>query len=138
MTKQASTSLERTLSLARGRGLNDAALARSLGVSQQTLQNWKTRKHVPELRLPRIAAEFGVSVDWLLGRESPARQGEEAVDLHEPPTEDETRLFLKAYSQLPKRLRFSLYAMAESYAAYGEDSVWSTSRPAKRKAEASH
>ena len=45
---------------------NDAALAKSLGISPQTLGSWRARASVPYGLCMTLARNDGVSLDWLL------------------------------------------------------------------------
>lgn len=48
-------------------GLSQEELAGRLGVSRQAVSKWETGEAQPELsKLAPLAAELGVSVDWLL------------------------------------------------------------------------
>ncbi|MEO0399260.1 MAG: helix-turn-helix transcriptional regulator [Pseudomonadota bacterium] len=49
-------------------GLNQAGLARRVGVSQPSVANWESGMHDPRrLMITKIAAVLGVSPDWLAG-----------------------------------------------------------------------
>lgn len=51
-------------------GLSQEALAEKLGVSCQAVSRWENGEAVPEVgKLPALAREFGVTVDWLLSEE---------------------------------------------------------------------
>jgi len=50
---------------------NDSELARELGVRRSTVGSWRARASVPYAECVRLAADRGVSLDWLLlGKES--------------------------------------------------------------------
>lgn len=50
--------------------LTNYAVSKATGVSQSVLSNWKTGKHEPVVGTLRVLANFfGVSLDYLLGRE---------------------------------------------------------------------
>lgn len=56
-------------------GRSQEALAEALGVSRQAVSKWETGDAEPELsKLRLLAAEFGVSVDWLLSEEAPPEE----------------------------------------------------------------
>lgn len=62
-------------------GLSQEALSERLGVSRQAVSKWETGEALPETgKLAALAAELGVSVDWLLSEaepeESQARSGD--------------------------------------------------------------
>lgn len=53
------------------RNLSQAAFAKLIGVSQSAVGNWEAGSREPNLEtMDKIADFFGVSVDYLLGRES--------------------------------------------------------------------
>ena len=55
--------------LRRDKGMKQDELAEMLGLSPQAISKWETGQGYPEITLlPKIAAVFGVSVDYLLGR----------------------------------------------------------------------
>ncbi|KNC17125.1 hypothetical protein AC788_06355 [Pseudomonas sp. RIT-PI-a] len=45
---------------------NDAALAKALGISPQTLGSWRARASVPYALCMDLARTDGISLDWLL------------------------------------------------------------------------
>ncbi len=52
-------------------GLSQDALAERLGVSRQAISKWENGEAVPEtMKLPTLAKEFGVTVDWLLSEDA--------------------------------------------------------------------
>ena len=52
------------------RGLNQTALAERLGVRKSIISAYESQMRMPSLEmLTKIALEFSVSVDWLLGVE---------------------------------------------------------------------
>lgn len=51
------------------RGLSQDDLARVLGVSRKTIHNWENKGRIPAVALSDLAEFFGVSADYLLGRE---------------------------------------------------------------------
>ena len=49
-------------------GLSQANLAKSLGISQSSVAMWETNRREPSLdMLAKVAIEFDVSTDYLLG-----------------------------------------------------------------------
>lgn len=62
-------------------GRSQEALAEALGVSRQAVSKWETGDAEPELsKLRLLAAEFGVSVDWLLSEEAPPEEPQPEPD----------------------------------------------------------
>ena len=54
-------------------GMTATAAAKALGVSQTTVSNWDLGRKQPSLELLCKAADlYGVTTDYLLGREGPA------------------------------------------------------------------
>lgn len=57
--------------LREARGLSQYSFADAFGISQSTIGNWEAGKREPNFdTMQRLADFFGVSVDYLLGRES--------------------------------------------------------------------
>ena len=53
------------------RGITQVELAHRLGVSKQSVSNWESNNIQPSIELlEKIADLFGVTTDYLLGRES--------------------------------------------------------------------
>ena len=56
-----------------GRGMSQDALAGALDVSRQSVSKWENNAAVPELdKLLKLSEIFGVTLDELVGRETPA------------------------------------------------------------------
>lgn len=65
---------ERLQDLRKQAGLSQQALARELGVAQGSISNYEKRGRRPDVGfLVRLADRFGVTTDWLLGREEAER-----------------------------------------------------------------
>jgi transcriptional regulator with XRE-family HTH domain len=58
-------------------GITQVQLARTMGVSQQTVASWEVgRRGVPVSNLPLLARTLGLSVEMLLGEKAaPAKRG---------------------------------------------------------------
>lgn len=64
--------IERIISILENNGLKRADLARHIGKSTGQISMWEKRNtNPPSELLPKIAEFFGVSVDYLLGNETP-------------------------------------------------------------------
>lgn len=62
-------------------GLSQEALAERLGVSRQAVSKWEAGEAAPEAgRLTALAAELGVSVDWLLSEDGPEQTRAQSGD----------------------------------------------------------
>jgi transcriptional regulator with XRE-family HTH domain len=60
------------------KGLAPNAVAKELGIASGSVTNWKNGKMPLNSTLKKIADYFGVSVDYLLGKEEkPATEGDE-------------------------------------------------------------
>ena len=59
-------------------GLSQEVLAERLGVSRQAVSKWETGEALPETN--KLAAELGVSVDWLLSEDGPAEPRPQSGD----------------------------------------------------------
>ena len=72
-------------------------LARILGISQSTLSTWESGRYEPDIEaINHLADFFGVTVDYLLGREEQVKKESPA-----PPVESEADLARKKlYSML--------------------------------------
>ena len=60
----------RLAALRAGEGLSQPVLARELKVDREELAGWEQGAPIPEKYERVLAARFGVTVDWLTGRES--------------------------------------------------------------------
>lgn len=76
---------QRIATLREKRGLSQLALAQKLNVSQSTVAMWESNKRgMSDSTLSEIADFFGVSTDYILGRDMPSWASEEdALDLEE-------------------------------------------------------
>ena len=62
---------KRLRELRQERGLKQEELGRRVGASKQSVSNWENGNIMPSIDiLVRLADHFGVSTDYLLGRES--------------------------------------------------------------------
>ena len=65
----------------RAKGMTQMALADALGISYQAVSSWENGRTMPDIsKLPEISDILGISVDELLGKESPAVQAALAND----------------------------------------------------------
>lgn len=61
----------RVRELRESKGIQQKELAVDLGVSQPTVSDWESGRKVPSAKsMAKLADYFGVSVDYLLGREN--------------------------------------------------------------------
>ena len=62
--------------------LTQEALAEKLGVKKQSVSNWENANIMPSVEiLEKIANFFHVSTDYLLGRDDPANDGIQVMDI---------------------------------------------------------
>lgn len=58
--------------LCKSRGVSVRQVALACGIATSTMSEWKSGRSVPKMdKMQRIADYFGVSLDYLLGREEP-------------------------------------------------------------------
>ena len=76
------------------RNLKQSDLAQILNVKQNTISNWETeRTEVDRESTLKLADFFGVTVDYLLGREKPTISNtEKVVDFPKPKIQDEVEI----------------------------------------------
>ena len=68
----------RVRELREAKGIQQKELAIDLGVSQPTISDWESGRKVPSAKSTmKLADYFGVSVDFLLGREDDSRREDE-------------------------------------------------------------
>lgn len=71
---------KRILELRVACGYTQVTLAKKLGVSKQAISNWENDNIQPSIEmLVRLADTFGVTTDYLLGRESAVRLSVEGL-----------------------------------------------------------
>lgn len=66
--------IERITNELESKGFRWADLAKHLGVSDQTVYNWRTRGSVPKRKLTSVAGFLGVTTSWILTGEEPTSQ----------------------------------------------------------------
>ena len=89
--------LERILQLKNSRNMSDVALEEKLELNPKTVSNWKRGKSTSYLQLlPKIAALFGVSTDYLLGVDD--------ININESSVLDKIALLLQKSNQTQKNL----------------------------------
>ena len=95
---------ETIAALRKARGMTQEALANELGVSNQAVSKWESNASCPDVQLlPRIADEFGVTLDRLFGRETEQAQPPEPVQVVDGlPWNDDGKL--RAVCYLGRRL----------------------------------
>lgn len=83
---------------------SDAALAKVLDISPQTLSSWKSRDRIPYALCVDLALRKGVSLDWLLlGEGGPLRVTSRAMP--EPDEDGHSRLIDRLLALSPSDLQ---------------------------------
>lgn len=68
--------------LRQSKQLKQETLGNKLGVTKQSISNWENDNITPSVEmLAKIADFFDVSTDYLLGREKPANEGIQLLDI---------------------------------------------------------
>lgn len=84
--------------LAKKKGISIRKLETELGFADKTISAWDT--HRPSIdRAAAVADYFGVSIDWLLGRDDPA----EDEDINAMLADPETRALFKKTAKMSKK-----------------------------------
>lgn len=74
---------ERLFRLRNERGLTQEAAAEAAGVSRVALTRYENGQRMPKMNIVDSLAEvYGVTVDYLMGRDEPAKDGAEAYPPH--------------------------------------------------------
>ena len=112
--------MNRIKELRESKGIQQKELAIDLGVTQPTISNWELGIKVPSARSTRKLAEyFGVSLDYLVGREE-SQQQEKPETAKKPVPKDEDGFegrairLIRAASRLSDDQRDFLLAVLEA------------------------
>lgn len=73
------TIFDRVKSLANSQGVSISRLEEDLGFGKNSLYSWKTKTPNGD-RLAKVADYFGVTTDYLLGRDDPEQQPVDVAD----------------------------------------------------------
>lgn len=77
------TLAERLFRLRNENGLTQEAAAEKIGISRVALTRYENGQRMPKMNIvDSMAATYGVTVDYLMGREEPAKDGAEAYPPH--------------------------------------------------------
>ena len=124
---------ERIAALRKAAGLTQEALAQQLGVTNQAVSKWESDQCCPDIMLlPALADVFGVTVDALFGRETPAPmpQAEPRAVVDELPWPDDDDLRAVCYvgrrlmdfTEVPEK-KVSLGGLFNMHVGSGEPAV---------------
>ena len=92
------------------RGLSQADVARELGISRQSYNFYENGKRDPDTAMVKVLAEFfGVSTDYLLGRDEP--------DTKQLMSSPEVQEIANLYDKLPEDKKALVLAMARAMAS---------------------
>ncbi len=94
---------------------NDSQLCSALGVNRSTVGSWISRESVPYAICVDIAAERGISLDWLLTGEGPMLRGQSApVDSGSSgPANPREQAILELYRALDEDAQREIQSAAE-------------------------
>lgn len=85
------------------KNIKRTVFASAVGITNQSITDWKTRGTVPASDIAlRIAEYLGVSVEWLITGVSPAKRSAEELEL------------LKMFSQLDDAQKDGIFALMQS------------------------
>lgn len=88
-------------SLLRERGITSYRVAKDTGITSATLSDWKNGKSQPKVdKLQKIADYFGVSLDYLCGKEEETVQKEKAPGISSEGLTDSEREALAMWRTL--------------------------------------
>ena len=86
-------------------GLSQEELAIRIGVSRQSISKWEIGEASPEIsKLPLLAKEFGVSVDWLLSEDEIKEENTNNNHFHQSYTTHNNVVFPSWIEKLPKSI----------------------------------
>lgn len=81
--------LDRILMLLKENNMQQKDLAKALGLSSNALTGWKNGNNTSYMKhLPKIAEFLGVSVDYLLGNNTPTNENDFTYALYDEITHD--------------------------------------------------
>lgn len=92
-------------------GISQADLARAIGESPQTVQNWKTRGAIPANKIAAVARELQTSTDWLLSGGADHSIKEESATYNSVPAQ-----LLDAWQHLDESARASVLTLVQQLA----------------------
>ena len=105
------TLAQRLFRLRNEKGLTQEAVAEIAGVSRVAMTRYENGQRMPKMNIVNSLAEaYGVTVDYLMGREEPAKDGAEAY----PPHLQETYRLLsqltpQELAEITEMAKFKLY-----------------------------
>lgn len=94
---------------------NDSQLCSALGVNRSTVGSWISRESVPYAICVDIAAERGISLDWLLTGEGPMQRGQsaQATAASSEPANPREQTILELYRALDEDAQREIQSAAE-------------------------
>lgn len=94
---------------------NDSQLCSALGVNRSTVGSWISRESVPYAICVDIAAERGISLDWLLTGEGPMQRGQsaQATAASSEPANPREQAILELYRALDEDAQREIQSAAE-------------------------
>ena len=98
--------LHKIISLLKARGIKQKELTDYLYVSHNVFTGWKAGRNTSYMKhLPKIAEFFDVSVDYLLGKETPATENDFTYALYNELTHDLSEDHIQQLKQFADFLR---------------------------------
>lgn len=91
--------------------MSQADLARAVGETPQTVQNWKKRGAIPANKLPAVARVLNTSADWLLGGGSDYSIKEESANYNSVPAQ-----LVEAWQHLDESARATVLTLVQQLA----------------------
>ena len=109
--------LMRIRELAEEKGISIRKLERELGFSNKSIPQWDD--HMPSIdKVEKVADYFGVTVDYLLGKEEDEEDIAFRRILHDDP---ELRSLLKEAHKLPRSTKKAIIEMVKQLGQSGDD-----------------
>jgi transcriptional regulator with XRE-family HTH domain len=90
--------LEKFLNLCAKKGLSPNAVAKELGIASGTISEWKKGRSPKNSTLKKLSDYFGVSVDYLLGKEEQTKQNTP----DEPKLTEGEKMLLDLFRRIPE------------------------------------
>ena len=98
--------LNKIIQILKERNIKQIELTNYLGVSKNIFTDWKSGRNTSYIKhLPKIAEFFGVSVDYLLGKETPTAENDFTYALYNELAHDLSDEKLKQLKQFADFLR---------------------------------
>lgn len=105
--------MTRIRELRRAKGIDQKVMSIDLGVSQPTISDWESGRKIPSSKsAARLADYFGVSLDYLLGRDEDAKKEPDAT--HGTELSSGEQALIQLFRRVPSDKRELVLAMIEA------------------------